>query len=63
VGVGAGVARALGPWLAAKGAGPSQGCGAAVQIGRAVVLLGGGVCMSGLVLSAPSLCPQLIPSP
>ena len=31
--------------------------------GRAVVLLGGGVCLFGLVLSAPSFRPQLIPPP
>jgi hypothetical protein len=35
----------------------------AARTGRAVVLLGGGVCLSGLVLSAPSFRPQLIPLP
>ena len=35
----------------------------AARTGRAVVLLGGGVCLSGLVLSAPSFRPQLIPPP
>jgi hypothetical protein len=35
----------------------------AARTGRAVVLLGGGVCLSGLVLSAPSFRPQFIPPP
>ena len=35
----------------------------AARTGQAVVLLGGGVCLSGLVLSAPSFRPQLIPLP
>ena len=35
----------------------------AARTGRAVVLLLGGVCLSGLVLSAPSFRPQFIPPP